>query len=285
MINALSIDVEDYWSIFSRDWLNIPDAKPTDTVLKNTRWYLETFNKCDVKATFFILGEVAQSFPELIEEIASQGHEIAVHGFFHKQIFKLSREEFKNEVGNAKKLLEDLSGQHVTGHRAPAFSINKDTRWALEILTELGYKYDSSILPMAGKRYGWPEFKSEIHKMQLPNNQSIIEVPMSTISFGIKELGVGGGYMRHLPYLYTKWAIKHIQKKRPAMVYIHPYEIDTEPRIFDTKNLSYKERNRVIKFHKMQQRNRNTVARKLVKLLNEFEFTTIGEVINKTITD
>ncbi|GAI39472.1 unnamed protein product [marine sediment metagenome] len=95
----------------------------------------------------------------------------------------------------------------------------------------------------------------------------------------------GGGYIRHFPYAVTKWAIKRIQKARPAIVYMHPYEIDTEARAFDTEHLSYKEKNKVIKFHKMQQRNRNTVARKLVKLLNEFEFTTIGEVINRTIAD
>lgn len=281
-INAFSVDVEDYWSVLQRDWLNIPDAKPTDAVLKNTRWYLKTFNEYNVKATFFILGEVAEAFPDLIRQIAAEKHEIAVHGFYHRQIFKLSRDEFKREVGDAKKLLEDLSGKQIVGHRAPAFSINKDTQWALEVLSELGYKYDSSISPMAGKRYGWPGFKKEIHRINMASGSSIIEVPMSTISLGIKELGVGGGYMRHLPYLYTKWAIKHIQKKRPVIIYMHPYEIDTIERPFDLSSLSYEQNKKVRIIHKRQMRNRYTVKVKILKLLSEFEFCPIIRLIEKS---
>ncbi|MFA5238683.1 MAG: DUF3473 domain-containing protein [Phycisphaerae bacterium] len=278
--NALTIDVEDYWSILGRDWLNMPDAKPSDAVLRNTKWYLQMLNDYNVKATFFILGEVAQSFPQLIKEITDEGHEIAVHGFYHRQIFKLSRNEFKKEISDAKKLLEDLSGQQVTGHRAPAFSINKDTQWALEVLAELGFVYDSSISPMAGKRYGWPGFKKEIHRMLLADGQSIIEVPMSTISFfGIRELGVGGGYMRHLPYFYTKWAIGHIQKNRPAVIYMHPYEIDTDiiPQKLD--NLTGQEKTAALKFHKLQIRNRQTVKGKVDKLLSDFKFSTIKDIL------
>jgi len=111
MINALTIDVEDYWAILQRDWLNIPDTKPTEAVLHNTRRYLDFFGEQGVKATFFILGEVAHAFPQLIKEIAGKGHEIDVHGFYHRQIFKLSRNEFKKEMADARKLLEDLSGQ------------------------------------------------------------------------------------------------------------------------------------------------------------------------------
>ncbi|KKR03012.1 MAG: Polysaccharide deactylase family protein, PEP-CTERM locus subfamily [Candidatus Uhrbacteria bacterium GW2011_GWF2_39_13] len=279
MINILTIDIEDYWSILQRDWLSIPDAKPSDAVLKNTKWYLRTFSDYNVKATFFILGEVAQSFPQLIKEIADEGHEIAVHGFYHRQIFKLSRDEFKKEISDAKKLLEDLSGQQVIGHRAPAFSINKDTQWALEVLAELGFVYDSSISPMAGKRYGWPGFKKEIHRMSLVDGQSIIEVPMSTISLGIRELGVGGGYMRHLPYFYTKWAIGHIQKNRPAMIYMHPYEIDTDAVPLKLDTLTGQGKVAALKFHKSQTRNRQTVKAKVNKLLSDFKFSTIKEIL------
>lgn len=282
ILNALTIDVEDYWAILQRDWLHIPDVKPSDAVLRNTRWYLDTFNKHEVKATFFILGEVADSFPELIKEIAHDGHEIGVHGFFHRQIFKLSRDEFKKEVGDAKKLLEDLSGREVIGHRAPAFSINSETQWALEVLAELGYKYDSSISPMSGKRYGWPGFSEDICKIDLPNGQSIIEVPMSRIALLGKELGVGGGYMRHFPYLYTKFAINHIQKIRPAIVYMHPYEIDEESRPFGLTHLSLKDKIRALKFHKLQIRNRSTTADKVSALLSEYEFTTIQEIIKNS---
>ena len=279
MTNALTIDVEDYWSILQRDWLGVKDARPTDAVLRNTRWYLQTFNEYNVKATFFILGEVAQSFPHLIKEIANEGHEIAVHGFYHRQIFKLSRDEFKKEISDAKKLLEDLSGQQVIGHRAPAFSINKDTQWALEVLAELGFVYDSSISPMAGKRYGWPGFKKEIHRMPLAGGQSIIEVPMSTISLEIRELGVGGGYMRHLPYFYTKWAIGHIQKNRPAMIYMHPYEIDTDAVPLKLDTLTGQGKVAALKFHKSQTRNRQTVKAKVNKLLSDFKFSTVKDIL------
>lgn len=279
MINVLSIDVEDYCAILQRDWLNIPDAKPTESVVRNTHWYLQTFKDHKVKATFFILGEIAESFPKLIKDISDEGHEIAVHGFYHRQIFKLSGDEFKTEVGNAKKLLEDLSGQQVIGHRAPAFSINKDTQWALEVLVELGFKYDSSIYPMQGKRYGWSDFKKEIHTMKLPNGLSIIEVPMSTISFGIKELGIGGGYFRHFPYLYTKWAISHIQKKRPVIVYMHPYEIDTDRPSIDFANIDEHRMSSVLKFHRSQMRNRHTVKRKVNKLFTDFKFSSIADIL------
>jgi polysaccharide deacetylase family protein (PEP-CTERM system associated) len=279
LINVLSIDVEDYCAILQRDWLNIPDAKPTESVVRNTHWYLQTFKDHKVKATFFILGEIAESFPKLIKDISDEGHEIAVHGFYHRQIFKLSGDEFKTEVGNAKKLLEDLSGQQVIGHRAPAFSINKDTQWALEVLVELGFKYDSSIYPMQGKRYGWSDFKKEIHTMKLPNGLSIIEVPMSTISFGIKELGIGGGYFRHFPYLYTKWAISHIQKKRPVIVYMHPYEIDTDRPSIDFANIDEHRMSSVLKFHRSQMRNRHTVKRKVNKLFTDFKFSSIADIL------
>ncbi|MCE5340994.1 MAG: polysaccharide deacetylase family protein [Planctomycetaceae bacterium] len=279
MINALTVDVEDYWAILQRDWLNIPGAKPTEAVVQNTHWFLQTFKDYNVKATFFILGEVAQSFPQLIKEIANEGHEIAVHGFHHKQIFKLNRDEFRKEVGDAKKLLEDLSGRKVIGHRAPAFSINQDTKWALEVLGELGFVYDSSILPMAGKRYGWPGFKKEIHRMSLADGQSIIEVPMSTISLGIKELSIGGGYMRHLLYFYTKWAIRHIQKNRPVVVYMHPYEIDIDAVSLKLDNLTGQGKVAALKFHKSQIRNRQTVKAKVNKLLSDFKFSTIKDIL------
>jgi len=284
-LNALTIDIEDYWSVFSRDWLH-KDMEPSDAVVKNTQWFLQIFAQHNVMATFFILGEVAKKFPALIEKIAKGGHEIGAHGLTHKQIFKLTEEEFHREAGDCKKLLEDIISRPVSGHRAPAFSMMPKTKWAMGVLAEEGFKYDSSVYPISNKRYGWPGFSKDICKIELPSGHSIVEVPMSTVTVLGKTLpAAGGGYIRHFPYAVTKWVIKHIQKKRPAIVYMHPYEIDTKTRTFDTKHLPYKERNRVIKFHKMQKRNRNTVNEKLIKLLSEFEFTTIGEVIEKTVVD
>jgi polysaccharide deacetylase family protein (PEP-CTERM system associated) len=282
LLNALTIDTEDYWSIFSRDWLSI-EAEPSNAVVRNTEWFLETLARHNVKATFFILGEVAKKFPPLIKKIAKDGHEVGVHGFSHKQIFKLTEEEFRREIADCKKLLEDITSSCVLGHRAPAFSIMPQTKWALEILAQEGFKYDSSIYPVSGKRYGWPGFSKDICRIDLPSGRSIIEVPMSTVTVLGKTLPIaGGGYIRHFPYAITKLAIKHIQKKRPAIVYMHPYEIDTETGTFATEHLSPKERNKAINLHKMQLRNRHTVVKKLFKLLSDFEFTTIGEVIEKT---
>ena len=282
MLSALTVDVEDYWSIFSRDWLH-KGMEPTEAVVKNTEWFLQTFIDQNVKATFFVLGEVAKKFPSLIKKIAKDGHEIGTHGFSHKQIFRLSEEQFRREVADCKKLLEDVTSEPVLGYRAPAFSIMPQTKWALEILAQEGFKYDSSVYPISGKRYGWPGFSKDICKIDLPSGCTIIEVPLSTVTILGKTLpAAGGGYIRHFPYAITKWAIKHIQKNRPAIVYMHPYEIDTDIGTFDTKHLSSKERNKAINLHKMQLRNRHTTVKKLFKLLSDFEFATIGEVIEKT---
>jgi polysaccharide deacetylase family protein (PEP-CTERM system associated) len=280
MLNALTIDVEDYWSILSRDWLHI-EAEPSEAVVKNTEWFLQTLAEHNTKATFFILGEVAKKFPSLIKKIAQNGHEIGVHGFIHKQIFKLSKDEFRREVTDCKKLLEDITSNRVVGHRAPAFSIMPDTKWALEVLAQEGFKYDSSVFPISSKRYGWPGFSKDICKLELPDGNSIIEVPMSTVTILGKTLPVaGGGYIRHFPYLVTKLAIKHIQKTRLVIVYMHPYEIDTDSKVFETNYLSDEDQNRAIQFHKMQLRNRKTVANKLIRLLTEFRFTSLSAVID-----
>jgi peptidoglycan/xylan/chitin deacetylase (PgdA/CDA1 family) len=122
MLNALTIDVEDYWSVFSRDWLHI-EAEPSDAVVGNTEWFLQTLTRHNIKATFFILGEVAKKFPHLIREIAKGGHEVGVYGFSHKQIFKLTEEEFRREIVDCKKLLEDIISGSVLRHRSPAFSM------------------------------------------------------------------------------------------------------------------------------------------------------------------
>lgn len=279
MINALTIDVEDYWTILSRDWLH-RDMEPTNAVVKNTEWLLETLAQHNVKATFFVLGEVAKKFPSLIKKIAKDNHEIAIHGFLHKQIFKLTEEHFRSGIADCKKLLEDITSEAVSGHRAPAFSIMPETKWALEVLAQEGFKYDSSAYPISGKRYGWPSFSKDICKIDLPSGRTIIEVPMSTVTILGKTLpAAGGGYIRHFPYAVTKWAIKHIQKTRPVIVYVHPCEIDSESKPFEIKHLSCTNKIRAVKFHVLQLRNRKTMPDKLLRLLSEFEFTTIESLI------
>jgi polysaccharide deacetylase family protein (PEP-CTERM system associated) len=280
MKNALTIDVEDYWSIFFRDCLNMPESEPTEAVVKNTEWFLEILAEYNVKATFFILGEVAEKFPSLVKLIAKNEHEVGVHGFYHKQVFKLSKDEFRCEVGDCKRLLEDIISGPVFGHRAAAFSIAPKTKWALEILAEEGFKYDSSVYPIEGKRYGWPGFSKDICKIDLPSGRSIIEVPMSTITVLNKTFPVaGGGYIRHFPFIVTKFAIKHIEKNRPAIVYMHPYEIETEYRPFSIANIATEDKSRVLRHHRLQLRNRHTVSGKVNKLLSQFDFAPLKKVI------
>ena len=284
-VNAFSVDVEDGHSAFMTYWLHI-DTEPSDIVERETQRFLETFAQYGVKATFFILGEVAKKFPALVKKIAKDGHEIGIHGFYHVEVFKLTEQEFRSAIADSKKMLEDITSGPVFGHRAPAFSIMPQTKWALEILAQEGFKYDSSIYPITGRRYGWPGFSKHICKVDLPSGLGIIEVPMSTVTIMGKVLpAAGGGYIRHFPYIVTRWAIKHIQKTRPAVVYMHPYEINTDPWSFPTEHLPPKERKSVIRFYNMQLRNRNTVLKKMHNLLSEFQFTTINQVIEKTVTD
>jgi polysaccharide deacetylase family protein (PEP-CTERM system associated) len=279
MLNALTIDLEDYWDVYSRDWLGV-GIQPTEAVLENTRWFLETLKRFDVKATFFVLGGVAKVFPNLIRQVAEDGHEIASHGIRHAQIFKLDEKEFRSDIVESKKLLEDIVSCPVSGYRAPAFSIMPTTRWALEVLAEVGFKYDSSIFPITGRRYGWPGFSKCICEVELASGRSIIEVPLSTIRVLGRSLPVGGGgYVRHFPYGFTRRTLRRIQKERPAIVYLHPYEIDTRSKQFDIKHLSPGDQKKAIRHHKMQLRNRNTVRVKIVRLLSEFEFAPIKQVI------
>jgi hypothetical protein len=158
------------------------------------------------------------------------------------------------------------------------------TKWALEILAQEGFKYDSSVYPISGRRYGWPGFSKDICKIDLPSGRSIIEVPMSTVTIFGKTLPIaGGGYIRHFPYTVTRWAIKYIQKTRPAVVYMHPYEIETGLRSFPTEHLAPKDKNRAVKHHKLQLRNRHTMSRKLNKLLSQFEFAPLKKVISENL--
>lgn len=279
MLNALTIDLEDYWDVYSHDWLGV-EIEPTEAVLQNTQWFLETLKRFDVKATFFVLGGVAKVFPNLIKQVAEEGHEIASHGIGHTQIFKLDKKGFRSDIVESKKLLEDLVSRPVCGYRAPAFSIMPETRWALEVLAEVGFEYDSSVFPISGKRYGWPGFHKGICKVELTSGGNIIEVPMSTISVLGRSLPVGGGgYVRYFPYWFTRWALRCIQRQRPGIVYLHPYEIDMRSQPIDIEHLSLEDQRKAIRHHKMQLRNRKTMGEKIIKLLSEFEFAPIREVI------
>lgn len=285
MIHAMTIDVEDYHSVFGRDWLE-RDGPPTEAVVRNTRRMLGWLAERDVRCTCFVLGEVAEAFPGLIREIAAGGHELGVHGYYHRQVFKLNPDSFRREVADAKALIEDIAGSPVSGHRAPAFSIMPETSWALNVLAEVGFEYDSSIYPIKGSRYGWPGFPLDIHEMQLEGGGRIIEAPLSTVSIlGRRFPSCGGGYLRHFPGFVTQYAIGRVARNRPAIVYLHPYEIETDSPPIDTSHLPSDRQSQVSQFHNRQLRNRETVQAKVLRLLDEFSFAPLVEIIQNQLTN
>lgn len=234
--DLLSIDVEDYFQVeafadrISRsEWPNF-DLR----VRRNTERILELLAEYRQSATFFVLGWVAERDPALIRKIADCGHELACHSYLHRRVFTLSPPEFRSDLKRAKKAIEDAGGQPVVGFRAPTFSIGKDSMWSLEILAEEGFIYDSSIFPIRHDLYGMPDAPRFAHNHHLANGKIMTEVPPSTVRIAGTNLGVaGGGYLRHLPFVYTQWGMRRLHEERqPANVYFHPWEIDPEqPRI------------------------------------------------------
>ncbi len=234
VINALSIDVEEYFQaeafaelVPRRQW-----ETQSSRVEVGTGQLLELCARHQTKATFFILGWIAERHPQLIKEIAAQGHEIGCHGSEHQLIYNQSATEFRECVRKSKRILEDISQQQVLGFRAPTFSITEKSLWALDILMEEGFIYDSSIFPIKHDRYGIP--KASRFPRKISEDRNFYEFPPSTLCLGGVNFPVaGGGYLRLLPFCYTKWGINQLnQNGHPAMVYLHPWEIDPEqPRL------------------------------------------------------
>lgn len=281
--SAFTIDVEDGINIAMRDHFGV-HIPPTDRVVKNTNRLLQLLDEHNVKATFFILGQIASHFPELVKNIHKEGHEIGVHGHDHIQLFKFTPEEAKVDLEKAKKTIEDLTGDVVNGFRAPAFSVIPATAWALDIIAEAGFSYDSSIVPARLNRYGWPGFSANIQKLVLPDGSEIIEAPLPVVKFLWKHIpACGGGYLRMLPYWFNSWALRSILKRSPGIIYMHPYEIDIDKYPdywqYELARAPLKTRLRL----KSIRYNKETVFRKLDKLLEEHSFDRLDNVINNYI--
>jgi polysaccharide deacetylase family protein (PEP-CTERM system associated) len=234
-LNAMSIDVEDYFQVAAfkstinpNDWDNFACR-----VENNTNKVLSILDSAQVKATFFTLGWVAQRYPSLIRQIVANGHELASHGYGHQMITNLSPESFRQDVIRAKKLLEDTGGKLIQGYRAPSFSIGRSTLWAHEILTKTGHVYSSSIYPIKHDLYGMPEAPRFAHRRPC----GILEIPATSTHVGNKNLPAsGGGFFRLLPLLVSKAIINRVNKKdnQAAIFYCHPWEFDPDqPRIED----------------------------------------------------
>ena len=231
--NAISVDVEDYFhaealaAYVRRDEWDTLQSRVVDNTLR----VLELFNPSGVKATFFILGWVADRFPKLVREIQGAGHEIACHSYFHRPIYRLSPEEFREDTRRAVRAIEDACGIKLEGYRAPTFSITKNSLWALEILAEEGFQYDSSIFPIHHDLYGmanWPRFPTVC---TLQDKRELLEFPLSTFRLlGTNWPFGGGGYLRIFPSSYTHRGFFELneREKMPVIVYFHPWEVDPD---------------------------------------------------------
>jgi polysaccharide deacetylase family protein (PEP-CTERM system associated) len=235
--NALTVDVEDYFhvsalapSIHRDSW-----TSRESRVVANTQRLLDLFEQFDAQATFFVLGWVAERYPQLVRDIAARGHEIACHGYSHQLVYEQSPEEFRDETIRSKSLLEDISGAKVLGYRAASYSIVHKSLWALDILVDIGFAYDSSIFPVRHDRYGIPNAESIPHRMATPNGASIVEWPLATARIlGWRLPVAGGGYFRLLPYWLSRWGLASVNRSelQPFIFYLHPWEIDPEqPRV------------------------------------------------------
>jgi polysaccharide deacetylase family protein (PEP-CTERM system associated) len=272
MINAMTVDVEDYFQVsaFERhiareDWDCLPCR-----VEQNTDRILELFAGASVKATFFTLGWVAQRYPALIRRIVAEGHELACHGYSHVRVTAQSPQEFREDVSLAKTLLEDIGGVRMRGYRVASYSIGAKNLWALQILEDLGFDYSSSIYPVRHDLYGMPEARRfAFHPDNAPR---LLEVPVSTVAFGEKNFPCGGGgFFRLFPYPLSRWAINRVNHvdRQASVFYFHPWEIDPgQPR---QTGLDLKTRIR----HYL---NLSRMESRLMQLLRDFRWDTMEKV-------
>jgi polysaccharide deacetylase family protein (PEP-CTERM system associated) len=276
IVNAMSVDVEDYFHVSAFDGV-VPRSR-WDTlesrVCANSERLLEIFHESEVDVTFFILGWVAQRFPELVRRITAAGHEIASHGFAHRLVYDLTPAQFRDDVRRAKDILESTSGVEVAGYRAPSYSVTPRSLWALDILIEEGYKYDASIFPIHHDRYGIPVSERQPYVIEREAG-SLHEAPASTIRWGPLNFPIGGGgYFRILPYEWTRWGIGRLNRieNRPAIFYLHPWEIDpSQPRLQGSRLSIFR-----------HYRNLDKTEARLRELLKDFQFSTVRSLLAGT---
>lgn len=273
------MDVED-WNNAALLLVDGTVVPPTPAVVRNCRRLLDLFLEHQVKATWFVLGEIAHAFPRLLRDLADAGQEIGVHGYHHHSIFELSEASFRYYTRRAKDAVEQAAGVPACGYRAAAFSISERTPWAFAVLAELGFRYDSSIFPVRSRRYGRSDAPLLPYRVQTASGP-VLEVPLSAAEIaGIRLPCCGGGYLRHFPLWYTRWALRNLASaKRPALFYLHPYEIETEfDAAFFREHLPRQARLRFARLRCLQYRNRHRTVPKLRWLLQRHRFAPIATV-------
>ena len=273
IVNAMSVDVEDYFQVSAFD--RVVDRSSWEgresRVVANTNRLLDLFDEAQTRVTFFVLGWIAERHPELVRSIVARGHELASHGYGHELVYNLTPDQFRDDVRRAKAVLEHTGGVAVLGYRAPSYSIVEQSLWALDVLVEEGHVYDASIFPIRHDRYGIPDAPRHVH-IRTVTAGSIVEMPVATVRWGGMNLPVGGGgYFRLLPYAFTRWGFSRLNtvEKRPAMFYLHPWEIDpAQPRIAADAVGRLR-----------HYRNLHQTERRLRALLGEFRFSTAADVL------
>ena len=276
VVNAMTVDVEDYFHVAALAG-SIDRSRWDEMEYRaegSTRRLLDLFAAADLRATFFVLGWVAKRSPALVREIHSRGHEIASHGMSHKLVYDQTPEEFARETYESKALLEDIIGAPVLGYRASTYSITKRSLWALDILKEAGFIYDSSIFPIRHDLYGIPDAPLAPARITTPKGASIVEFPMSTAPmFGARIPVSGGGYFRLLPYWLTRAGLRKLndQLHRPFIFYLHPWEVDPQqPRV----RTHWKSRLR-------HYTNLDRCEARLLRLVQEFRFARVRDVLTE----
>jgi polysaccharide deacetylase family protein (PEP-CTERM system associated) len=276
MENILAIDLEDWHSLTERRMTG-RFSSLSHHLDRQIDVLLNLLNFSHTKATFFVVGFLAEKRPDLVKLIASQGHEIASHGYIHLPINQMSPEDFKKDTKRSKDLLEDMVGKRVYGYRACEFSIVKKNLWALNILAELEFTYDSSIYPIRHRRYGIPEFSREITYYSLNDDREIIEFPLTTYHWGnINWPMAGGGYFRLIPEKILFQLIYKLQvDKMPLITYFHPYEFDPDSlNSFEVyKPNGYKDLMKGWKINAHQNIGRNSIIKKIKYIINKYKFT------------
>jgi polysaccharide deacetylase family protein (PEP-CTERM system associated) len=275
-LNAFTVDVEDYFHVTALSSVITPDSWDTRElrVERSIEKLLEILGEHNARGTFFVLGWLAERKPTLVHRIAAAGHEVACHGYSHTLLYRQSPREFREETIRAKSILEDTLGQAVRGYRAASFSVTRASLWALDVLIDAGFRYDSSIFPIHHDVYGMPGATPEPHRASAPSGRTIAEFPMSAANFlGVQVPVSGGGYFRILPYWVTRAGLKQINQRRnrPFAFYMHPWELDAgQPRI------------RVGAFSRFRHyTNLEHYDARLRRVLTDFAFTSMYEVLQQ----
>jgi polysaccharide deacetylase family protein (PEP-CTERM system associated) len=268
--NGISVDLEDWFSLVRRRIWGV-DEPPTARVVSATRRLLDLLDSAGTKATFFVLGNVAATFPELVREVAERGHEIGTHGYSHFRVDAIGGERFRDELRTSREAIERACGRRPVGHRAPEFSVTAATPWAFEVMASEGLSYDSSVFPIRHRRYGIPGAPVGPYSIG-----KLRELPLATLIVAGRRIpAAGGGYLRYFPYAMIEGAVRQANRRGdPAVIYLHPYEFDPEPLRFAGGAPTA----RGTLFIAMQNAFRYRMPSRLSRLLAAFPFGPLGEL-------